>query len=858
MSATLQTVLHRNGQSSAFSEAVLLERIQTLCAIAPPLTAVEPSDVYQQLQQYLCDQISTTDITNQLVKTCSLKSVEHYDYLLLASRALVFDHHHHYWQSFSQTVRRLADADIRFHPTFLQFVETHAEALDAAVQSAQSEDYRLDVFGFQTLKDSYFLRTPDKTFFESAQHMYMRIAIQVMGMNERATLAETLHYFSLLSTHKLTHATPTCYNSGMIRPQLASCYLLVMEDSLDSIYGQLMKAAIISKYGGGIGLSIDFIRSIKSRIVGTNGESNGLMPMMRVYNATAKYVDQGGGKRKGAIAMYLTPWHPEIKMFSLMRKGEGEKCHSLNHGVMMPDFFLKRMRAVLVEKRTDVQWTLFDPSKVQDLKDLTGQALEDRYVAYEQDPSIPKQVLDATAFVEEVIAPILTTWAEMGQPYIQFSDSINALSNQRHLGVIRNPNLCTEVVQYATPNETAMCNLASIGLPQFVRERDWSATATPSEEELFSKVDWAKLYDTVWWMTRALNNVIDLTYYVENKDSVSEPFVGRENNLKHRPMGIGVQGLADVFFKLRIPFTSLPAQLLNRRLFEWIYLAALESSVALAATEGPHPSFAGSPLSEGKFQFDLARERDGRETPLFWPDRWRSLREQVMRVGTRNALFIAPMPTASTSQIMGNVECFEPATAMVYVRNTKVGQFVVLNKYMMRWLEKLLPAEKMGAFVSSIQVNGGSLLREIEELRKLMRKVGASKEQWQWLERYGVCETFCDMPSMMPLINMANARGKFIDQSQSFNVRVNQNREPKQMLEMLAKMILYHWEQGGKGFYYCHKPNDTQSTKSIVCGVSNHVSSSSNHGSGKRKREEDEVKKTVVKCDEEVCVTCSA
>jgi len=623
-----------------------------------------------------------------------------------------------------------------------KIIMENKDRLNSAV--VYDRDFNYDFFGIKTLERAYLLKINNE-IAERPQHMLMRVSIGIHGRDIDAAI-ETYNY---MSQKIFTHASPTMFNAGTPRPQLSSCFLITMnEDSIEGIYDTLKQCAMISKNAGGIGISTHKIRAGGSYIRGTNGTSNGLVPMLRVFNNTARYVDQGGGKRKGSFAIYLEPWHADIFDFLELRKNHGseeDRARDLFYAMWIPDLFMERVKS-------NGNWSLMCPNECPGLADKWGDEFVALYEQYESEQKFRKQIKARALFTK-----ILQSQMETGTPYMLYKDACNRKSNQKNLGTIRSSNLCCEIIEYSAPDEVAVCNLASIALPKFVDV----ANATYNFEELY-KV--AKV------VTKNLNKVIDVNYYPVP--------AAKKSNMRHRPIGIGVQGLADTFIMLRMPFTSPEAQKLNREIFETIYYASVEASCELAEKEGYYETYPGSPASEGVFQFDMWKA-EGREVVLSDRWNWEGLRERVKKFGIRNSLLCAPMPTASTSQILGNNECFEPYTSNVYIRRTLAGEFVVINQHLLRDLIKLglwtdLLKNKLIAANGSVQ--------KIPEIPDDIKEI--YKTVWEI--------------SQKALIDMARDRGAFIDQSQSFNVHMTNVSAGK-----LSSMHFYGWQQGLKtGMYY--------------------------------------------------------
>jgi ribonucleoside-diphosphate reductase alpha subunit len=616
-----------------------------------------------------------------------------------------------------------------------EIIKEHADVLDAAI--IYERDYHFDFFGFKTLEKSYLLKVNGK-IVERPQHMFMRVALGI----HKTDIDAAIETYNLMSEKWFIHATPTLFNSGTPKPQMSSCFLLSMkDDSINGIYDTLKDCALISQSAGGIGLNVHNIRSTGSYIKGTNGTSNGIIPMLRVFNDTARYVDQGGGKRKGAFSVYLEPWHADVFEFLELRKNHGKeemRARDLFLALWIPDLFMKRVEA-------DAEWSLFCPNEAKNLHTTHGAEFEALYIQYELEGKAKK-----TIQARELWNAVLESQIETGTPYVLYKDAANTKSNQQNLGTIRCSNLCTEIIEYSDENETAVCNLASLSLPRFVEGK---------------KFNFEKLVEVTKIVTRNLNKVIDGNYY-----PIPET---KRSNERHRPIGLGVQGLADVFMMMGLPFESDMAKLLNVNIFESIYYAAMTASCELAKKDGAYQTFKGSPLSEGKFQFDLWNV-----APTERYD-WAALRAEVMEHGVRNSLLLAPMPTASTSQILGNNECFEPYTSNIYNRRVLSGEFAVVNKHLLKDLGALnLWNDNMKQRI--IAANGS--VQNIEEIPADLKEI--YKTVWEIKQK--------------TVIDMSADRGAYICQSQSLNLFVEQPNFGK-----LSSMHFYTWKKGLKtGMYY--------------------------------------------------------
>jgi ribonucleoside-diphosphate reductase alpha chain len=628
-------------------------------------------------------------------------------------------------------------------------IREHSELLDSTI--IYDRDYGFDYFGFKTLEKSYLLKVNGKVV-ERPQHMYMRVAVGI----HRDDIESAIRTYHLMSERWFTHATPTLFNAGTPKPQMSSCFLLTMkDDSIDGIYDTLKQTAKISQSAGGIGLSIHNIRATGSYIGGTNGTSNGIIPMLRVFNDTARYVDQGGGKRKGAFAIYLEPWHADVFEFLDLRKNHGKdemRARDLFYALWIPDLFMRRVEA-------GGEWSLFCPHEAPGLQETWGPDFEALYARYEAEGRA-RRVVKA----QDLWFAILDAQIETGTPYLLYKDSANRKSNQQNLGTIKSSNLCTEIIEYTAADEVAVCNLASLALPRFVHN---------------GQFDHQKLYEVTYEVTKNLNKIIDHNYY-----PIEE---ARNSNWRHRPIGLGVQGLADAFILLRLAFESEAARQLNKEIFETIYFAAMTASKDLAKMDGAYSSFAGSPASKGQFQFDLWDVEPGYRWDWYRP------KDEVMKHGLRNSLLVAPMPTASTSQILGNNECFEPYTSNIYVRRVLSGEFVVVNKHLLKELVELgLWNDDMK---NKIIFHNGSV-QAINEIPQTIKDI--YKTVWEIRQR--------------TIIDMAADRGAYICQSQSLNLFVDTPSASK-----LTSMHFYGWKKGLKtGMYYLRTQAATQAVQFTV------------------------------------------
>jgi ribonucleoside-diphosphate reductase alpha subunit len=748
-------VTKRNGKLESVSFDKILNRIRNL-GLEANIHINYQSLVIKVINQ-LYDQISTTNIDELTAEHCASLSTFHYDYGTLASRIVISNHQKNTSSSFSYVTNELynfIDVNGKHYPLindkYYNFINLYQNELDSYI--VYDRDYLIDYFGFKTLERAYLFRK-NKKIIERPQHMWMRVAVALHGdidsEDHRSCLKLIRETYNLMSLKYFTHATPTLYNAGTPKQQLSSCYLIAMEDdSLDGIYSTLKDCAIISKFAGGIGLHIHNVRATGTHIKGTNGHSNGIIPMLQVYNATAKYCDQGGGRRHGSFAIYLEPWHPDIFDFLEIKKNHGNeegKARELFNALWICDLFMKR---VSMENGT---WSLFCPHECPGLSDCYGDEFEQLYKKYEFEGRA-RQTISA----RKLWNAILDAQMETGTPYLLYKDSVNRKSNQKNIGVIKSSNLCCEITLYSDSNETAVCNLASIALPSFVNIET-------------REFDYDKLHQVTKVVTNNLNKVIDLNFYPTEKTRVS--------NLKHRPIGIGIQGLSDVFIMMNIPFHSEQAKEINKFIFETIYHAALEQSCELARLKGSYETFTGSPASQGILQFDMWNVNPGN---LRY--NWDSLKENIKTDGLRNSMLLAPMPTASTSQILGFNECFEPLTSNLYSRRTLAGEFVVVNKYLMKELIQLgLWNENVK---NSIISNQGS----IQHLTMIPENI-RNKYKIVW-----------EIP-MKQLIDMSADRGAFICQSQSLNLWMADPLPNK-----ITSMHFYAWQKGLKtGIYYLRR-----------------------------------------------------
>jgi ribonucleoside-diphosphate reductase alpha chain len=749
-------VIKRNNRRESVKFDKITARIEKLC-YGLDRRFVNAVDVAKKVIEGLYDGVPTTELDNLAAETAAALTVKHPDYALLASRIAVSNLHKNTTKSFSNTMRLLYNCTDsktgKLLPLIaddvMKIIEDNAELLDSTI--IYDRDYGFDYFGFKTLEKSYLLKL-DGVIVERPQHMYMRVSIGI----HKEDIESAIKTYHLMSERWFTHATPTLFNAGTPKPQMSSCFLLTMkEDSIDGIYDTLKQTAKISQSAGGIGLAIHGIRATGSYIGGTNGTSNGIIPMLKVFNDTARYVDQGGGKRKGAFAIYLEPWHADVFEFLDLRKNHGKeemRARDLFYALWIPDLFMKRVEA-------DGDWSLFCPNEAPGLHETWGENFESLYQQYEVEGRARK-----TIKAQELWFAILEAQIETGTPYLLYKDAANGKSNQQNLGTIKSSNLCTEIIEYTSPDEIAVCNLASLALPRYV---------------INGKFDHDKLYEVTYEATKNLNKIIDYNYY-----PVEE---ARNSNMRHRPIGLGVQGLADVFILLRQPFESEEARTLNKEIFETIYFAAMTASKDLAKIQGPYETYAGSPVSKAQFQFDLW----GVEPSLRWD--WYSLKAEVLKYGVRNSLLVAPMPTASTSQILGNNECFEPYTSNIYVRRVLSGEFVVVNKHL---LNDLIDLNLWDDEMKNRIISQNGSVQKIDGIPDHIKEV--FKTVWEIKQR--------------TLIDMAADRGAYICQSQSLNLFVDAPTTSK-----LTSMHFYGWRKGLKtGMYYLRSKAASQAVQFTV------------------------------------------
>ena len=741
-------VIKRDGRRESVKFDKITARIEKL-SYGLDSKYIQPIEVAKKVVSGIYDGVTTAELDNLAAETAASMTTKHPDYAILAARVAISNLHKNTLKSFSATMKRLytyvdpktGDNASMIAKEVYEVIRKNAALLDSTI--IYDRDYGYDYFGYKTLEKSYLLKV-DGNIAERPQHMLMRVAVGIHQDN----IERVVETYNLLSEKWFTHATPTLFNAGTPKPQMSSCFLLTMkEDSIDGIYDTLKQCALISQSAGGIGLSIHDVRATGTYIKGTNGTSNGIVPMLRVFNDTARYVDQGGGKRKGSFAIYMEPWHADIFDFLDLKKNHGkeeQRARDLFYAMWIPDLFMKRVE-------DNDTWSLFCPHECPGLSDNHSEEFEKLYEQYEREGKARR-----TVKAQDLWFAILESQIETGTPYMLYKDHANAKSNQKNLGTIKSSNLCTEIMEYTAPDEVAVCNLASIALTKFVEEG----------EDGFSRFDHQKLYEITKVVTRNLNKIIDRNYY---------PVPEAENsNKRHRPIGIGIQGLADALCLLRMPFESDEARQLNRDVFETIYFGAMEASMELAKEEKPYQSWEGSPISQGIFQFDMWNV-----TPDSNRWDWEKLRKQVVKYGVRNSLLLAPMPTASTSQILGNNECFEPFTSNIYVRRVLSGEFVVVNKYLLKDLVKLnLWNEDMKNKL--VQANGS--IQPIPGIPQNIKDL--YKTSWEIKQR--------------TLLDMSADRGAYICQSQSLNVFMEEPNFAK-----LTSMHFYAWKKGLKtGMYY--------------------------------------------------------
>ncbi|CAG8441255.1 1593_t:CDS:2 [Ambispora gerdemannii] len=736
-------ISRKDGRKERVAFDKITARMNKLC-YGLDMNFIDPVAIAQKVVSGVYQGVNTVELDNLAAETAAYMTTKHPDYAILAARIAISNLHKETQKVFSTVIHNLytyinpkteKPASMISEQTY-NIVQKHSSRLNSAI--IYDRDFMYNYFGFKTLERSYLLKIDGKVA-ERPQHMLMRVAVGIHGEDIDAAI-ET---YNLMSQRFFTHASPTLFNAGTPRPQLSSCFLLTMkDDSIEGIYDTLKTCAMISKTAGGIGLNIHNIRASGSYIAGTNGYSNGVVPLLRVYNNTARYVDQGGNKRPGAFAIYLEPWHADIFDFLDLKKNTGKeegRARDLFYGLWIPDLFMKR-----VESNGD--WSLFDPNEAPELHEVWGEKFDQLYESYEQ-----KALARKTVKAQKLWYAILDSQVETGTPYMLYKDACNGKSNQQNLGTIKCSNLCTEIIEYSSPNEVAVCNLASIALPSFVTDKD--------------NYNFKALHDVTKVITRNLNKIIDVNFY-----PVEE---ARRSNMRHRPIGIGVQGLADAFLSMRLPFDSIQALKLNKQIFETIYHGALEASCELSKEHGAYETYQGSPISKGILQYDMWNV----EPTDLWD--WDELKQKISQHGVRNSLLCAPMPTASTSQILGFNECFEPYTSNIYMRRVLAGEFQVVNPWLLKELVEMgLWSEKMK---NRIIADNGSIQKISgipDELKALF------KTTWELSQKV--------------IIDMAADRGAFIDQSQSLNIHIAEPNYAK-----LTSMHFYGWKKGLKtGMYY--------------------------------------------------------
>ena len=738
-------VTKRDGSKEEISFDKILKRVKQLGEEAS--INLNYTSLVMRIIEQLYDGIETKIIDELTAQHCANQITDHPDYGVLASRIVVSNNHKNTKDSFYDVVNCLYNfydkQSNKMKPLISEDLYKnaclHKDKYDAMIDYAR--DYEIDYFGFKTLERAYLMAV-DKVIVERPQHMWMRVAVCLHG-GDLDSVKET---YDLMSQKYFTHATPTLFNAGTPRPQLSSCYLIAMEeDSIEGIYNTLKDCALISKYAGGIGLHIHNVRATGSHIHGTNGTSSGIVPMLRNFNETARYVDQGGSKRNGSFAIYLSPDHADIEDWLDLKKNTGDenaRARDLFYGLWIPDLFMERVKE-------NKPWSLFCPSSCPNLCELYGDDYNKYYLECESEGKAIK-----TMNARDLWFKILDAQMETGTPYLLYKDAANKKSNQQNVGTIKSSNLCVEIIEYSDKDETAVCNLASIALSMFIN--------------LDKSFNYDKLHHVTKVVTRNLNKIIDINYYPTEKT--------RKSNFRHRPIGIGVQGLADAFVLMDIAYSSEQAKEINKNIFETIYHAAMEESMELSKKHGRYETFDGSPLSNGKFQFDLWNVAPSKRYD------WDKLRKQVVKNGVRNSLLVAPMPTASTSQILGNNECFEPFTSNIYTRRTLAGEFIIINKHLIRELIE------MGIWSDDVKQNIIANKGSVQYIDGLSQHI-KDKYKIVW-----------EIP-MKHLINMSKDRGVYVCQSQSLNLWVE---EPN--YKILTSMHFYSWEQGLKsGIYYLRR-----------------------------------------------------
>jgi ribonucleoside-diphosphate reductase alpha subunit len=732
-------------------EPVSLDKITNRVSVLATGLSIDPIVVAQKAIPGLYSEITTTEIDNYLAETAAALTVEHPDYSYLAAR-IKANALHKDTPGFIIASKNLYE-DGLLRKDYYQKVLENTEAIESIID--YDRDYHFDYFALTTLVRAYLLKYDNKVI-ERPQDLWMRVALTISCKN--FNYDKVKYTYAALSKGYYTHATPTLFNSGLKMQQLSSCFLIGMEDdSIEGIFNTIKDCALISKTAGGIGLHAHNIRASGSMIKSTNGKSNGLIPFLKIFNETAKSVDQGGGKRKGSFAIYLEPWHADIEHFLELRKNTGAeefRARDLFYALWIPDLFMKRVEE-------DEDWTLMSEHECAGLSDNYGEEFEKLYIKYEKKFPNLKKIKART-----LMSKIIEAQIETGQPYMLYKDSINRKSNQKNIGVIKSSNLCAEIVEYSEKDETAVCNLASIALPMFINKKN-------------NKYNYKKLYETAKLATRNLDQVIDINFYPTNKTSKS--------NNSHRPIGLGVQGLADVFFKLGLPYDGKDANELNKRIFETIYFGALEASMEMAKEKGAYSTFKGSPLSEGKFQFDLWEVKQSK----LWD--WEKLRKNIIKYGVRNSLTTACMPTASTGIILGNTETFQIQTSNIYKRQTLSGEFLLVNRYLVKELSKRNLWNK--TMRDNIILENGSV-QNISNFPEDLKAI--YKTVWETSQR--------------TVIDMAAERAPFIDQTQSMNLWLSNPTFGK-----VNSMHMYAWKKGLKtGMYYLRSRSAVDAVKVTV------------------------------------------
>jgi ribonucleoside-diphosphate reductase alpha subunit len=741
-------VIKRDGRKENVFFDKITQRVTNMCWDLN-MDFVDPVQISQKVVQGLYAGVTTEELDKLAAETAASYATRHPDFNKLAARIEISNLQKKTTSSFSTLAKEMATY---IHPITNEpapllsekvcgIIQENAERIDQAID--YDRDFDIDYFGFMTLCKSYLLRMHDQ-IAERPQHMFMRVALGI-HMDDIDAALET---YDMMSQKYFIHATPTLFNAGTPHPQMSSCFLLTMkDDSIGGIFDTLKNCATISKYAGGIGLSIHNIRAEGSYIRGTNGKSNGIVPMLRVFNDTARYIDQGGGKRKGSFAIYLEPWHADIESFLELKKNHGKEEHrarDLFYALWIPDLFMERVKA-------DESWSLFCPNEAPGLCDVHSEEFRALYAKYESTPGLPRKTVRA----RELWHKICRSQIETGVPYMMYKDACNSKSNQQNLGTIRSSNLCTEIVEYTSPDEVAVCNLASINLSKFVK----------NEYTSHASYDFESLKTIAQIVTKNLNRVIDRNFY-----PVEE---ARNSNMRHRPIGIGVQAFADTLAMMRLPYESAKAKTLNKHIFETIYFGAVTASMELSKVHEPYTTFPGSPISQGKFQFDLWNVK-----PTFGHD-WETLRQNVIKHGVRNSLLVAPMPTASTSHILGNNECFEPFTSNMYARRVLAGEFTVVNKHMLR---DLIAHDFWTDDIRNMVIAHGGSIQNVPTIPSWIKDL--YKTVWEIKQKH--------------VLDMAADRGPFICQSQSMNVHL-----AKPTVKTLNSLHFYAWSRGLKtGMYY--------------------------------------------------------